>query len=95
MTQEEPRVVIGANTANTLHQSNPQLKLKIKNPANREYVLNDVDITLEQNAFSIGDNLYEISHDFIKFLTHPNITYEDISNEYEEKNWKIFVGYKI
>ena len=62
VTQEEPRVVIDTYTNNTLHsmgsQSNPQLKLKIRNLASREHVMNDVDIILEQNASSIGDNLY-------------------------------------
>ena len=96
VTPEEPRVVIETNTANTLQsmgsQSNPQLKLKIKKLANWEYVMNDVDITLEQNAFSVGDNLYEFSLDFINFPTNPNIIYEDISDEDEEKIRKIFEG---
>ena len=72
MAREEPRVVIDTHTANTLQsmgfQSNPNSNLKIKNLANREYVMNDVDITLEQNAFSFVDNLYNISLDFIIFL---------------------------
>ena len=76
-------------------QSNPQLKLKIKNLANREYVMNDVDITLEQNAFSIGDNLYEFSHDFINFLIKTTMAYEDLLDGDEEKNRKGFVRYKI
>ena len=33
--------------------------------------MKDVDITLEQNAFSIGDNLYEFSLVFINFPTNP------------------------
>ena len=89
VTREESRIVIDTYTANTLHsmgsQSNPQLKLKIKNLAKREYVMNDVDITLEQNAFSNGDDLYDFLYDFNYFRTNPNITYEDISNEDEEK----------
>ena len=47
--------------------------------------MNDVDITLEQNAFSNGDDLYDFLYDFDYFRTNPNITYEDISNEDEEK----------
>ena len=90
MTREEPRVVIDTYTANALHsrgsQSNPQLNGKIKNFANREYIMNHVDITLEQNAFSIGYHLFEFSHDFINFLINSNITYEYISNEDEEEN---------
>ena len=71
MTREKPRVVIDTHTGNTLHsmgsQINPLIKLKIKNLANREYVLNDVYITLEHNAFFIGDNHYEFSHGFINY----------------------------
>ena len=94
-TQEDLLVTIDTNTANILRlmgaQSNPQLQLHIKNIAKREYEVNGVNVTLEQDAFLVGDYIFEFSDDFINFLTGPDIKYEDIEDEDAEKNIKIFL----
>ena len=46
--------------------------------------MNDVDITLEQGAFLVKDNIYEFSDGFINFPTKLNVTYDD--NIDEDKN---------
>ena len=53
--------------------------------------MNGVDITLEQNAFLVGDNIYELSDGFINFFTNQNITYEDIGDEDEERKIGMFL----
>ena len=45
----------------------------------------DVDITLEQGAFLVKDNIYEFSDGFINFLTKSNVTYDDKIKEDENK----------
>ena len=66
-------VFVDTKTANILHlmggQTNPQLKLNLVDLPTRRYKMNDVDITLEQGAFSIKDNIYEFLDGFINFLT--------------------------
>ena len=39
--------------------------------------MNGVDITLEQGAFLVRDNVYEFSEGFTDFLTKSNVTYDD------------------
>ena len=46
--------------------------------------MNDVDITLEEGAFLVKDNIYEFSDGFINFLTKSNVTYD--YNIEEDKN---------
>ena len=52
----------------------------------------DVDITLEQGAFLVKDNIFEFSDGFINFLTKSNVTYDDNIKE-DENKIKIFKGY--
>ena len=47
--------------------------------------MNDVDITLEQGAFLVKDNIYEFSDGFINFLTKSNVIYDDNIEEDENK----------
>ena len=47
----------------------------------RRYKKNDVDITLEQGAFLVKDNIYEFSEGFIDFLTKSNVIYDDIEQD--------------
>ena len=51
--------------------------------------MNGVDITLEQGAFLVRDNVYEFSKGFTDFLTKSNVTYDDKVEE-DEKNEKGF-----
>ena len=77
-------------------QTNPQLKLKLVDLPTRRYKMIDVDITLEQGAFLVKDNIYEVSDVFINFLTNPNIKYGEI--EEDENKIKMFlldIGYDL
>ena len=47
--------------------------------------MNDVDITLEQCAFLVKDNIYEFSDGFNNFRTISNVTYDDNIEEDENK----------
>ena len=66
-------VYVDTKTAKLLHdmgaQTNPQLKLELVDLPSRRYKMNGVDITLEQDAFLVRDNVYEFSEGFTDFLT--------------------------
>ena len=47
--------------------------------------MNGVDITLEQGAFLVRDNVHEFSEGFTDFLTKSNVTYDDKVEEDENK----------
>ena len=66
-------------------QTNPQLKLELVDLPSRRYKMNGVDITLEQGAFLVRDNVYEFSEGFTDFLTKSNVTYDDKVEEEENK----------
>ena len=51
--------------------------------------MNEVDITLEQSAFLVKDNIYEFSEGFTDFLTKSNVLYDDI--EEDENKMKRFL----
>ena len=88
-TQEMAPVFVDTKIAKNLHkmgtQTNPQLKLNLVDLPTRRYKMNGVDITLEQGAFLVRDNIYEFSEGFIEFLTNPNVTYNDDIEEDENK----------
>ena len=88
-TQEIAPVFVDTKIAKNLHkmgtQTNPQLKLNLVELPTRRYKMNGVDITLEQGAFLVRDNIYEFSEGFIEFLTNPNVTYNDDIEEDENK----------
>ena len=50
-------------------QTNPQLNLELVDLPSRRYKMNGVDITLEQGAFLVRDNVYEFSEGITDFLT--------------------------
>ena len=64
-TQDIAPVYVDTKTAKLLHdmgaQTNPQIKLNIVDLPTRRYKMNDVDITLDQDAFLVKDNIYEFS----------------------------------
>ena len=80
-TQDIAPVYVDTKTAKLLHdmgaQTNPQLKLELVDLPSRRYKMNGVDITLEQGAFLVKDNVYEFSEGFTDFLTKSNVTYDD------------------
>ena len=88
-TQDIAPVYVDTKTAK-LHQdmgaqTNPQLKLELVDLPSRRYKMNGVDITLEQGAFLVRDNVYEFSEGFTDFLTKTNVTYNDKVEEDENK----------
>ena len=88
-TQDIAPVYVDTETAKLLHdmgaQTNPQLKLELVDLPSRRYKMNGVDITLEQGAFLVRDNVYEFSEGFTDFLTKTNVTYDDKVEEDENK----------
>ena len=88
-TQDIAPVYFDTKTAKLLHdmgaQTNPQLKLELLDLPSRRYKMNGVDITLEQGAFLVRDNVYEFSEGFTDFLTKTNVTYDDKVEEDENK----------
>ena len=88
-TQDIAPVYVDTKTAKLLHdmgaQTNPQLKLELVDLPSRRYKMNGVDITLEQCAFLVSDNVYEFSEGFTDFLTKSNLTYDDKVEEDENK----------
>ena len=89
-TQDIAPVYVDTKTAKLLHdmwaQTNPQLKLELVDLPSRRYKMNGVDITLEQGAFLVRDNVYEFSEGFTDFLTKSNVTYDDKVEEDDNKN---------
>ena len=87
-TQDIAPVYVDTKTAKLLHgmgaQTNPQLKLELVDLPSRRYKMNGVDITLEQGAFLVRDNVYGFSG-FTDFLTKSNVTYDDKVEEDENK----------
>ena len=88
-TQDIAPVYVDAKTAKLLNdmgaQTNPQLKLELVDLPSRRYKMNGVDITLEQGAFLVRDNVYEFSEGFNDFLTKTNVTNDDKVEEDENK----------
>ena len=88
-TQDIAPVYVDTKTAKLLHdmgdQTNTQLKLELVDLPSRRYKMNGVDITLEQGAFLVRDNVYEFSEGFTDFLTKSNVTYDDKVEEDENK----------
>ena len=88
-TQDIAPVFVDTKTAKLLHdmgaQTNPQLKLELIDLPTRRYKMNGVDITLEQGAILVRDNIYEFSEGFTDFLTKSNVTYDDSIEEDENK----------
>ena len=91
-TQDKAPVYVDTKTAKLLHdmgaQTNPQLKLNLVDLPTRRYKRNDVNITLEQGAFLVKDNIFELTEGFTNFLTKSNVLYDDI--EEDENNLKSF-----
>ena len=77
-------------------QTNPQIKLKLVDLPTRRYKMIDVDITLEQGAFLVKDNIYEFSDVFINFITNPNMKYGEIEeDENKIKSFLLDIGHDL
>ena len=88
-TQDIAPVYVDTKTAKLLHdmgaQTNSQLKLVLVDLPSRRCKMKGVDITLEQGAFLVRDNVYEFSEGFTDFPTKSNVTYDDKVEEDENK----------
>ena len=88
-TQDIAPACVDTKTAKLLHdmgaQTNPQLKLELVDLPTRRYKMNGVNITLEQSAVLVRDNVYEFSEGFTNFVTKSNVTYDDNIEEDENK----------
>ena len=62
-------------------QPNLQLKLKFGNLDIGEFEMNGVKLIYQENSFIVKDNKYELSDEFINFLTNPNIKYGEIEED--------------
>ena len=99
-TRDVAPVYVDAKTSKILHlmgaQTNPQLKFNLVDLTTRRYKTNKGDITLEQGAFLVNDNINEFSEGFINLLTNPNVTNGDIdADENKIKRFLFDVGYDI
>ena len=88
-TQDIAPVFVDTKTAKLLRdigaQTNPHLNLALVDLPTRRYKMNGVNITLEQGAFLVRDNVYEFSEGFTDFLFKSNVTYDDNIEEAENK----------
>ena len=87
--RDKPGTLVDKDTAQIINlmsvQSNPQLKLKFGNLDIGEFEMNGVKLIYQENSYIVKDNIYELSDEFIIFLTNPNIKY----GQFEEDENKI------
>ena len=58
--------------------------------------MNGVKLIFQENAFIVKDNIYELSDEFINFLTNPNIKYGEIEeDENKIKRFLFDIGYDL
>ena len=73
--RDKPGMLVDKDTAQTIDlmsvESNLQLKLKFVNLDIAEFEMKVVKLIYQENAFIVKDNLYELSDEFINFLTNP------------------------
>ena len=83
--RDKPGMLVDKETAQIINimsvQSNPQLKLKFGNLDIGEFEMNGVKLVYQENAFIVKDNIYELSDEFINFLTNPNIKHGEIEED--------------
>ena len=83
--RDKPGKLVDKDTAQIINlmsvQSNPQLKLKFVNLDIGELEMNGVKLNYQENAYIGKDNKYEMSDEFINFLTNPNIKHGEIEED--------------
>ena len=91
--RDKPGLLVDKDTAQIINlmsvQSNPQLKLKFGNLDIGKFEMNRVKLIYHENSFIVKDDIYELSDEFINFLTDPNIKYGEI--EADENKIKRFL----
>ena len=98
--RDKPGIIVDKDTAHIIHlmtnQSNPQLKLMLGDLDIGEYKTNGVEVTYQENAFIVRDNIYEFSDGLINFLTNPDVTNSDIrEDENKIEKFLLDIGYDI
>ena len=98
--RDKPGLLVDKDTAQIINlmsvRSNPKLKLKIGNLDIGEFEMNSVKLIYQENAFIVKDNIYELSDQFINFLTHPNIKHGEIEeNENKVKRFLKDIRYDL
>ena len=92
-TRDRLGIIVDKDTANIIHlmtnQSNPLLQLSFGDLDIGEFEMNGVRVFYQENKFIVRDNIYEFSDGFIKFLTNPGVTYDDNTEEDENKNKRL------
>ena len=83
--RDKPGLLVDKDTAQIINlmsvQSNPQLKLKFGQLDICEFEMNGVKLIYQENAFIVKHNIYELSDEFINFLTNTNIKYGEIEED--------------
>ena len=84
-TRDKPGMLVDKDTAQIINlmsvQPNPQLNLKFGNLDIGEFEMNGVKLIYQENSFIVKDNIYELSDEFINFLTNPNIKHSEIEED--------------
>ena len=82
---DKPGMFVDKDTAQILNlmsvQSSHQLKLKLGNLYIAEFEMNCVKLIYQENAFIVEDKIYELSDEFLNFLTNPDIKYGEIEED--------------
>ena len=88
--RDKPGLLVDKDTAQIINlmsvHSNPQLKLKFGNLDIGEFEMNGVKLIYQENEFIVKDNIYELSDEFINFLTNPNIKHGEIEEDEKKIN---------
>ena len=83
--RDKPGLLVDKETAQIINlmsiQSNPRLKLKFGNLDIVEFEMNCVKLIYLENAFIVKDNIYELSDEFINFLTNSNVKHGEIEED--------------
>ena len=83
--RDKPAMLVDKDKAQNIKlmsvQSNPQLKLKFVNLDIFEFEMNGVKLIYQENSFIVKDNIYELSDEFINFLTNPNTKHGEIEED--------------
>ena len=97
--RDKPGLLVDKDTAQIINlmsvQSNPQLKLKFRNLDIGEFEMNVVKLIYQENAFIVKDIIFELSDEFINFLTNPNIKHGEIEDENKIKRFLKDIRYDL
>ena len=97
--RDKPGMLLDKDTAQMINlmsvQSNPQVKFKFGNLDIGKFEMNGVKLIYQENAFIVKDNIYELSDEFINFLTNPNIKHGEIEEDEKIKRFLKDIRYDL